>query len=198
MADQIAEPIQRHIEQSLPALPQLGNVACVSGMQYKIPLGATDFCLALRGLELSPGTYVRMTCAPFDERGRPLHESVLILGRRPGSQALFAMTHLPPSAATVRLTWRNAYHDTAIPYAAAEGIFLSARNQPQTSFPLGAVGLIAADASQVPDLLRDMVAHWPHYRRTAEQFSTAWRRDHDPQRIIEILAAKNPRQVCAA
>jgi hypothetical protein len=38
-----------------------------------------------------------------------------------------------------------------------------------------------------------MVTHWSHYRRTAEEFSTAWKHAHDPRRIIELFQATESR-----
>ena len=53
--------------------------------------------------------------------------------------------------------------------------------------PAGAVGLIASDLKQIPDLLHEMLDHYEHYRATAATHSTAWNFTHAPVRTIEIL-----------
>jgi hypothetical protein len=73
---------------------------------------------------------------------------------------------------------------------AIEVAFLSAAGMPGEACARGAVGLVAADAGQVPELLRDMVDHYAHYRGTAAEFSKDWGPLYSPQQVTASLLAR--------
>jgi len=54
--------------------------------------------------------------------------------------------------------------------------------------PLGAVGLVAGRPEEASALLKELIIHYPHYRRTAEEFSTPWRERHNARRLVSELA----------
>jgi hypothetical protein len=54
-------------------------------------------------------------------------------------------------------------------------------------FPKGAVGLIYHSPSEIPALVADLIDHYPHYRRTAAEFSNSWREYHNPDRLLREL-----------
>lgn len=53
--------------------------------------------------------------------------------------------------------------------------------------PTGAVSLIYHDLEEVPDLLRDLIEHYPHYAATAAGFAREWREYHNADRLVEIV-----------
>jgi hypothetical protein len=55
------------------------------------------------------------------------------------------------------------------------------------SFPKGTVGLIYESESEIPDLINDLVEHYPHYRSTAIEFSKRWREYHNADRLIQEI-----------
>jgi hypothetical protein len=55
--------------------------------------------------------------------------------------------------------------------------------------PKGAVGLIYHSTSEIPALVADLIDHYPHYQRTAAEFSTKWREYHNPDRLVRELEA---------
>ncbi len=241
MAEQLAEPIFRHIDQLAESLPEISRhalgevvipdresashdtpaepwlrrspvenlplVAEVARLRpgkpisgeigygnlssagcLNVPAGCTD--LIVRWQWKSPaeqGTYVGLTVHQFDARGNRLSASPAITGQRRGDQPATSLFHLDAEAVGVRLAWRNAYHTGPIRLDGVSLHFMSAVGMPGGSCPAGAVGLIAADASQVGSLLRDLVKHWAHYRATAQQFSRSWAKYHNPNRIVTEL-----------
>ncbi len=180
MAEQLAEPIFQHVDRLAESLPEISRHAVgevvIAGQEtagrdaatetlLEVPTGVTD--LIIRWQWKSPteqGTYVGLTAAQFDAEGHRLDVPSAIIGQRDGNLAATSLFHLDSRAAGVRLVWRNAYHDGPIRLADVSLHFMSAADLPGGSCPAGAVGLVAADASQVGSLLRDLVAHWPHYR----------------------------------
>lgn len=55
------------------------------------------------------------------------------------------------------------------------------------AFPIGAVGMTYNSVSEIPQLLRDLIDHYPHYRRTAVEFSAQWRSYHNADRLVHEL-----------
>ena len=87
---------------------------------------------------------------------------------------------------TICVAFENAYHDLAVSIMDLEFRFLPAEGKLST-YPEGQVGFISAGSEQVPELLRNLIEHYLHYKRTAEKFSETWNRDHAPSRTVEIL-----------
>jgi hypothetical protein len=53
--------------------------------------------------------------------------------------------------------------------------------------PSGSVGLAAADPQQIPRLLAEMLDHYEHYQRTAQEFAGAYGKLHDPRTLVKQL-----------
>jgi glycosyltransferase involved in cell wall biosynthesis len=56
-------------------------------------------------------------------------------------------------------------------------------------FPMGAVGLIYQSESEIPELIQDLIEHYPHYRSTAIEFSKCWRDYHNADHLIKEIEA---------
>ena len=95
-----------------------------------------------------------------------------------------------------------------IPVIVPAGTWLSRQLQPATrwaedlqaaqlnqrsgeSVPLGAVGLAYHEIQEIPDLIRNIVDHYPHYRETAVQFAGEWRDYHNPDRLVEEILRRS-------
>ena len=55
------------------------------------------------------------------------------------------------------------------------------------SIPRSAVGVIAADVAGLPEAIREVVAHYAHYRETAESFAAVYRHQHRPDTTFAEL-----------
>jgi hypothetical protein len=117
----------------------------------------------------------------------PLASTTDILGDCPSGRAASTLVPLAQGCQNVRLLLSNAYGRQRLLVEGLELAFLSTAALQTPSCPAGAVGLIAADMDQVPRLLRDMVDHYDHYRRTAAQFAPRFAAIHSPQHLIERL-----------
>ena len=56
------------------------------------------------------------------------------------------------------------------------------------SIPRGAAGLAYQDAEEIPELIREMADHYPHYRRSAAEFAKQWRGFHNADRLVADIA----------
>ena len=52
-------------------------------------------------------------------------------------------------------------------------------------------GLDCGRCRSVQDLLRDMVDHYAHYRRTAEAFAPDWGERHSPAKVVQLLTRQS-------
>ena len=214
LAEQIAEPIYRYQERLLHTrqiisrtdvgrlkasmkMPagghQHGRLVFATPSQnavllLDVPAQAADLLITFHWQQpQQSGTYVRVDAESSSGSGRVIESQANIVGHRDGRSAVPILIRLQPDAAQVRLTWSNAYHSANISVSDLDFYFLGQVKDTGQSCPLGAVGLIAASSRHVPELLDDMVTHYPHYRRTAVHFSATWRRQHSPRNIFSRL-----------
>lgn len=59
---------------------------------------------------------------------------------------------------------------------------------PGRSVPRGAAGLAYQEAEEIPELIREIAGHYPHYRRTAAEFAVQWRNFHNADRLVADVA----------
>ncbi|MEQ8791630.1 MAG: hypothetical protein RIC55_35535 [Pirellulaceae bacterium] len=166
--------------------------------EMDVPPGASELLVSFRRVEPSGGgTYVRLAAELLDDHDQVVGRDWHIVGRRQSGAAVTALLRLAEQVRRLRLRWSNAYHESTVAVADVAFDFLSSAVLPGASCPLGSVGLIAGDVSQVPDLIRDMERHYEHYRCSAEAFARQWNKQHDPRRTIETLLSRAADRVAA-
>jgi hypothetical protein len=214
LAGQIAEPIFAHVETLRRDVAKVGQIRSediewrrthardqtVTGRSDRlsftdsellatrltIPAAATEIVLAFQWLESVDGNaHASVRIEQLDGDGKLLGKSDAILGRRRGGKCVLTVVHRRRQAVQLALKFRNAYGNQRLAVSGVQIDFLDAGENP--GCPAGSVGLIAASHEQVPELLRDMIGHYAHYRESAEAFSVSWRRAHHPARTIELL-----------
>lgn len=215
LSEQIAEPIHQHQQRLAEQAPRVSSLQgadvvwrradgeCTSETlsfggaddaavgEIDVPAGARELLVSFRRIEPpGPGTYVRLAAELFDGRRRLLARATHVVGRRRSGNAVTALLRLAEEVRRLRLSWSNAYHASAVTVSDVALDFLASDSLTGANRPLGAVGLIAGDISEVPALLRDMEQHYMHYRNSAEAFARQWNRQHDPRRTIEVLLSR--------
>jgi hypothetical protein len=97
----------------------------------------------------------------------------------------------------VEIRLQTAFGHEPLVLRKLECAFLAAGNQ---RFPLGAVGLLASDRAAVADLLRNLVDHYEHYSRTAQEFKKTWAPVHTAGQVLADLLERAGRSegACAA
>ncbi len=225
LAEQVAEPIARHIEQLAGRLPlirrlratDLAWIRCGCNAsepvrarlrlplvgadevrtELPVPAGATELVLAVRRHEpVEAGTYLSVQAIQEDGRGRQLGRFESIVGSRSGNRATPVLLHVDPQAVRVTVVLKNAFQSGNTAVTGFTADFLDSREL--GGCPTGSVGLVAADTGCVAEALREMVARYDHYRQTAEAFSRGWLERHHPERTFDILASTGTRLSTAA
>ena len=56
--------------------------------------------------------------------------------------------------------------------------------------PLSAIGVAYHHTRDVAGCVRELIDHYPHYRRTAVEFSKRWFAYHNARRLVDVLVEK--------
>ena len=121
----------------------------------------------------------------FAENRRPISTMEHVHGiNQTQTSALF---HLSPETSQVRLTVKNAYHSSPLPFSKCEVFLLEGSDKHHGHLPMGAIGLSMASLAYLPQVLHDVVQHFDHYRAACKAFSKLWREEHSPAKTVEIL-----------
>lgn len=146
-----------------------------------VPQDAGDAILSFHG-EQALGSFLRIELEQFDAAEQRLSTFCQVVGQRAAGKSPRAMWRIDSRATSVRLTLRDAFAE-ATPASDVQLDWLPRG----LDRPLSSVGLVAADEQHFGRLLREMGDHYPHYRRSALQFSQPWRRAHDPRLTVAHL-----------
>ena len=101
----------------------------------------------------------------------------------------------PIEATTTRVTLslENAYHNHSIAIGDCQVYCLDSSSTATGHRPRGYVGLTTTCAQQVPELLRDMVDNYEHYRTAAQTFAKTWFEQHAPAQTIRKISQQSER-----
>ena len=193
MADQLAEST-REYHVGLRHGPRVsGRTTARSGSRLMVPPGTSDVVLFCRwpvDLNLCSGAYASVEATHWGHDGARLGMWPNVVGPGRPDRLSTCLVRLPPNTREITLEWRNAYGPQPLDFREVEACFLTAEANRQT--PRGAVGLVAADISQFPELLADIVEHYAHYRQTAAGAARRWNEWHNPARVVAELLSQRP------
>ena len=153
-----------------------------------IPAGTDAAIVQIPWLETRPGHFLRVRAVQKDANGRtqgPPHSSILC--EREQGKSVFSFVRVDPQSDSIRIEISNAYHNHSMTTGRPQIAFLK---QSTKEMPTGAVGLIASEFDQIPDLIREMILHYDHYRESAREHAQSWNYEHAPLRTIERLMEK--------
>ena len=213
LASQVAEPIFAHIENLCATLPALG---CWAGADLKwrrrlgtsaefaggdelafageelaetrLPLSAaaTEVVVGFRWSNRTAGNYyVGVQVEQLAGDGTSRKRVECIVGQRRGDGPALAIFRLEPGVDQIAVSLRNFHDDRRIAVSDVQVRLLRAGGL--HACPSGSVGLIAAQPAQIPECLRDIVAHYSHYRESAAAYSRTWCQVHHPSQTIGML-----------
>jgi hypothetical protein len=132
--------------------------------------------------------------------GAYLHLSVEFSGESNAERGVFDRSEqgrvgcvipVPRGSRHLRFRLCSAYSDEPVGVPA---VHITALRAPTRGghHPRARVGLIAADDEQVPELIRELLSHYPHYRDSARVFSADWLQQHHADRTLELLESAMP------
>ncbi len=187
LADQLAAPHAEYL-QGLAAGGQAA-VALAAPAEIRVPSGAASAIVRVRRRQrVAAGSYDEITVSQFDAQARQLGDPrAAVLARRGDGGWTSSLTPLEPATRTLRVAVQTAFAPQPPGPWDGEVVFLEAAGQ--GAHPAATVGLVASSTAQIPDLLREMTAHYRHYRQSACRFAERWRADHAAARTVAALAA---------
>lgn len=144
----------------------------------------------------SKGIYCRIELTQYGEGEDLLETSHQVVGHRKLGQST-ALFNLHPGSKRLQFSLKNALHHSTATIRNASLTMLASPSKDSLDsvskgssvqgFPVGAVGAIAADSSQVAACVIEIVDHLRHYRQSAKSFSHDWSAVHQPAETIARL-----------
>lgn len=215
LAEQIAEPGFRHVEQIIKnsnlrrriSTPDFGwdrrNVPMPGGVlsfdrqqhpfNFSIERDEQEDSVALEfdwHWPETAGTYCRIELIQRDASGSPIARALRVVGGRRSGRQPNSLFTLEASATRLDFSLTNAFHDSTASIARVSLRMLeSPTNHRALGPPIGSVGIIAADQDDLPACVDEMVKHFAHYRASALAYSPRWYAQHDPQMTISHLVS---------
>lgn len=158
------------------------------------PNRATELVVQFRWPEPeASGQYVRVALEIQTASGRFEQTAQVLLGPGKASGNFATMFHLQPGLAGARLVLSNAFHNDTFTIANPQLTFLASPDAGSAGIPLGQCGVSFAERSEIPRLIREVLAHYDHYRRRAQEKSPAWCRRLEPVATLTELTSSNQR-----
>jgi hypothetical protein len=195
LADQLVPPNREYHLSLCNGAQAIGRATAVQrGTGVPVPPRAAAVALLLRWPEesgLCTGAYARVEATFSDARGGRLACRPTIVGAARPDELNTALLRVPNAATTVTLDWKNAYGPQCVEFSQAEVCFIACDTA--RPLPLGAVGLATVEAEHISYTLAEMIDHYPHYRRTAQEFAEQWGAWHCPTQVVcELLSHAAP------
>ncbi len=135
----------------------------------------------------------RMELRAFDATGCTLGTGAAWLCRRAvKGEPTPALLRLPVGTSQVQLTLRPGSEEGPLAVKRYRLMLLQPPAE-DSSIPLGKVGLMFCDPSELPDLVAETLEHVEHYRHTAREVAAHWHAQHHPARTIIALRHQNDR-----
>lgn len=215
LADQIADSIADHAAQMAQRLPCVGECAISEWLvhgggsepvsvpmhrlqvppgcapvvgRFSIPRGATTLAVGLDWVQThAQGTGLNLALECFGAGGALLGRALTTVDAGEAGARRSTLFSIPDNARGGTLSLWQACGGVPIELRDLTLRFLDASAWPGGRAPLGAVGAVAVDPAEAARLLRDIVQHYAHYRRTAVDFSHDWFRRHDPRLTVRTL-----------
>ncbi|MBI1208988.1 MAG: hypothetical protein GC191_17085 [Azospirillum sp.] len=169
------------------------RVDTLAGLVRPRPPAASHAALVLamdRAAPLPRGSLVELGCGEALAGGCETQVTVRTLAAAP---RLIAVFRLRPDTAQLRFSATLAARDQAIVSDGCELIFLNWPEDP----PLGAaVAVFGPEPGGFAGAVREVVDHYPAYRRSAAELAVDWRSVHCPDRMVEQLVGGVAETAC--
>jgi hypothetical protein len=150
-----------------------------------VPAGSTH--LLIRADFDGGARHGQVVVTEIDWHDQPVGDARTFLIEPSGEQASAAvLMPLQPDLFRIWLGFGGSPDGGAIVLRNIRVDFLEPR-QGEDAPPSGAVGAIYHQEDKIPELARDMVRHYPHYLRTAEEFARDWRACHNADRLVRKM-----------
>jgi hypothetical protein len=142
--------------------------------EIEIPRDGSELIVQWQWLApLQFGQYARLSLQRPDGSGKWHREAQVVLGSRKSASDIGTIFHIRPEWRRVKLVFENAFAATPICISDPKITFLAVQAG-QAGLPTGNSGLSFAERSEIPRLLREMLAHYRHYRERAREKSKEW------------------------
>lgn len=129
------------------------------------------------------GVYVSLQFSEHNLAGVLISRQMATVGKSYKGFATSALFRMKPSSGNlVSISFHNAFEDHTIKIKNLRFHFYGAIGMPTAS-----VGIIVDSSTEAVTALEDMVEYYPHYRKTAQEFSVEWNNRHSAGALVSQL-----------
>lgn len=213
LAEQIAEPIFRHVDDIVEHSRLWRSIDSQDfawdSRNVPMPGGVLSFDQGIHPFDFSverennenamvlefdwhwpkeSGVYCQIEMTQKDASGEVIATTRRVLGYRRSTQKVNSLFQLDIETCVVEFSLTNAFHNStaSIKQVKLRTLELSFESE-SGELPIGRVGVIAADQDDLPNCVDEIVKHYDHYRESALAFSERWYDQHDPRRTVNHL-----------
>lgn len=171
---------------------------CPFECSFHLEEGEAAFCILFDWhWPRDKGVYARIEVHGDQNQDNPPMKSIQTIGHREAgsSTTIFRLNRNQTGNGRVKLRFSNAFHDSM---ASIQNLRIVTLSEVAGKIPIGTVGIVAADESQLPNCIDEMVEHYDHYRSSAGRFALQWYSRHEPRRTVAHLLSVEQQQLRAA
>ena len=129
--------------------------------------------------------HVQIDTRCLDDAAHVLEEDSQIISLPQTDLHGYALFNCPPGTKNVEVSFRNAYDPSSLVLADVTLFLLEPENG--VPLPTSSVGIPVTTLDQMASAIDKLVAHYQHYRKTADEFSRTWAAKHDPYETLVCL-----------
>jgi hypothetical protein len=154
-----------------------------------VPPEDTEYVMvSFKFVSASKGNYVTLQLSEHNHTGSVVSQQQSTVGRSMRgleTSVLFKIKNL--HCEEMALSLHNAYGNHNIAIIDVKFHYLKDHTNTGQGIPKGSVGIIVDDTTHAIEALKEMVDHYPHYRKTAKQYSVSWNKTHSADALISDL-----------
>ncbi|MDF9407902.1 hypothetical protein L7E55_05935 [Pelotomaculum isophthalicicum JI] len=160
-----------------------------------IPEGAGNLLISFCFDETTrPGVYAEVYVDQLDQYKRSISSHSFVLGRNI-TRNVSGLVRIDPLSKRIWLGFSNAFGDFTITISDITLNFIK-KDSISEKLPLGVIGLAYSSPEQIPKLMGDMIDNYPHYQRTAQEFTIKYRQKHNANQLVKSLMQISKNSSC--
>ena len=197
LSDQLLSVNQSYLQSVSVAGRRIGELLDFQG-DRPIPENVGQFLIEIDcQVEPKPGTFVKLRVDQFDDQQRCVGRTWSSI-RLSSAGVTRILERRNTRAVTAQLSLMPVFQKPELPWHTLKAWCIESTSG--ECYPLGTVGLSAANPKEAPRLLQEMIRHLDHYQATAVQFARQLRTKHNPASVLDTMigSAVSPQLTRAA
>ena len=186
LGDQVSVPTNGYLASLKASTPSVGAQEFLGAPTLSVsrwPVAAGWAIVEFQAVASTTVEYVRVNVSQLDSSGAVVRTDVEIHRRWADERVTRTLVKLDPAAVSFAFGFCSLGDGSRVPMRSVSITYFAGT----FCGPKGVVGLVVADADQVPGQLADLLDHYQHYRQAALEHAETWYARHAPAATFETL-----------